>query len=61
MRAVIEETSGRIDYIEIVDDETLRPVPFDVAQGGQTLEKPPLAALAVKFSGARLIDNTVLR
>jgi pantoate--beta-alanine ligase len=53
MRAIIEMTSGRIDYLEIVDDETLQPV--------QTLEKPALAALAVKFSGARLIDNTVLR
>jgi len=53
LRTVIEKTSGRIDYIEIVDDETLLPV--------KTLEKPALAALAVKFSGARLIDNTVLR
>ncbi len=53
MRAVIEKTSGRVDYLEIVDDETLRPV--------RTLESPALAALAVKFSGARLIDNAVLR
>jgi pantoate--beta-alanine ligase len=52
IRAVIEQTSGRVDYIELVDDETLRPV--------QTLEKPALAALAVRFSGARLIDNAVL-
>ncbi|MFA7256118.1 MAG: pantoate--beta-alanine ligase [Kiritimatiellales bacterium] len=61
MRAVIEATSGKADYIEIVDDETLQSVPFDEAQGRQTLEKPALAALAVKFSSARLIDNTVLR
>ncbi|NOU36768.1 MAG: pantoate--beta-alanine ligase [Kiritimatiellaceae bacterium] len=53
VRAVIEETSGRVDYIELVDDETLQPV--------RTLEKPALLALAVKFSGARLIDNAVLR
>jgi pantoate--beta-alanine ligase len=52
VRAAIKETSGRVDYIELVDDETLQPV--------QTLEKPALLALAVKFSGARLIDNTVL-
>lgn len=52
VRAVIEKTSGQVDYIELVDDETLQPV--------QTLEKPALLALAVKFSGARLIDNTVL-
>ncbi|MDD3276479.1 MAG: pantoate--beta-alanine ligase [Kiritimatiellales bacterium] len=52
VRAVIEATSGKVDYIELVDDETLQSV--------QTLEKPALIALAVKFSGARLIDNTVL-
>ena len=48
----IESTSGQIDYIEIVDDETLKPVPV--------IEKPVLVALAVRFSGARLIDNAVL-
>lgn len=53
MRAVIEKTAGRIDYLEIVDDETLKSV--------KILENPALAALAVKFSAARLIDNTVLR
>ena len=53
VRAVIQATSGKVDYIEIVDDETLQPV--------LSLEKPALLALAVKFSGARLIDNTVLR
>lgn len=53
VRGVIEATSGKVDYIEIVDDETLQPVQF--------LEKPALLALAVKFPGARLIDNTVLR
>jgi len=53
VRAVIEATSGKVDYIEIVDDETLQPI--------RMLEKPALLALAVKFSGARLIDNTVLR
>ena len=52
VHAVIEETSGRVDYIELVDDETLQSV--------QILGNPALLALAVKFSGARLIDNTVL-
>jgi len=52
MRAVIEKTSGVVDYIELVDDETLQPV--------QTIERPALAALAVKFSRARLIDNARL-
>ena len=49
IRAVIESTSGRPDYIEIMDDETLRAV--------ELIEKPALAALAVRFSGTRLIDN----
>jgi pantoate--beta-alanine ligase len=53
VREVIEKTSGKIDYVELVDDETLQPV--------QILEKPALLALAVRFSGARLIDNAVLR
>ncbi|MEI8205712.1 MAG: pantoate--beta-alanine ligase [Kiritimatiellales bacterium] len=53
VRATLQATSGKVDYIELVDDETLQPV--------QSLEKPALLALAVKFSGARLIDNTVLR
>ncbi|MGE4490371.1 MAG: pantoate--beta-alanine ligase [Kiritimatiellales bacterium] len=52
MQAVVEATSGKVDYIEIVDNETLQPV--------AVLEKPVLVALAVRFSGARLIDNTVL-
>ncbi len=52
IREIIEKTSGIIDYIEIIDDESL--------EGLQTLEKSALIALAVQFSGARLIDNAVL-
>ncbi len=52
MCTVIEKTSGRIDYIELVDNETLQVV--------KIIEKQVLVALAVKFSGARLIDNVVL-
>lgn len=44
---------ARIDYIELVDDETLEPV--------ATLARPVLAALAVFLGRTRLIDNTVLR
>jgi len=51
MSAIIEETSGTIDYLEIVDDETLQPV--------EKIESPALVALAMQFSGARLIDNMV--
>ncbi len=52
IREIIEKTSGTVDYIEIVDDESL--------QVFQHAVQPTLVALAVKFSGARLIDNTVL-
>ena len=41
---------GEIDYIEIVDNITLKPV--------KTIQKNTLIALAVKFPNARLIDNT---
>lgn len=44
---------ARVDYIEIVDDETLAPV--------ATLARPALAALAVFIGRMRLIDNAVLR
>ncbi len=53
MRAVIEKTAGRVDYVELVDDETLQPI--------KKIENLALAVLAVKFSGARLIDNVVLQ
>lgn len=54
MRAVIARSAlARVDYLDLVDDETLAPV----AQ----LDKPTLVALAVKFPSARLIDNCVLR
>lgn len=42
-----------IDYVEIVDDETLAPL--------TEIERPALCAVAVKFPSARLIDNVVLR
>lgn len=43
---------GEIDYIEIVDNETLKPI--------KEIQKNTLIALAVKFPNARLIDNIVL-
>lgn len=49
---IIAKTSGTVDYIEILDDESL--------QVSRSFEKPALLALAVKFPGARLIDNVVL-
>ena len=43
---------ARVDYAEIVDAEDLQPI--------KTLDRPALAALAVKFGRTRLIDNQVL-
>jgi len=41
--------AGRIDYVEIVDPETL--------EGVETIDAPAVAAVAVRFGSARLIDN----
>jgi len=43
---------ANIDYIEIVDSESLGPI--------EMITRPALAALAVRFGRARLIDNIVL-
>lgn len=53
MREMIEETSGKIDYIAIVDTQELKEV--DLIKG------EVLIALAVYFSKARLIDNIIVR
>lgn len=53
MRALIAGVaSAEIDYIEIVDDETLQPV--------ETITGRTLVALAVRIGKTRLIDNVVL-
>jgi pantoate--beta-alanine ligase len=52
--AVARAPAAKIDYIEIVDDETLQPLAGPIA-------RPALAALAVWVGTPRLIDNTVLR
>jgi len=43
---------GEVDYIQIVDPQTLRDV--------ETTDRIVLLALAVKFPGARLIDNMLV-
>ena len=58
LRAALREEIGKahlatVDYAEIVDVDSLEAV-------HGTVERPALAALAVRFSGARLIDNLVL-
>jgi pantoate--beta-alanine ligase len=52
MAMMIKNKQGKIDYIAIVDKNTLEPV--------GKLKKGTLAALAVFFDRTRLIDNTVL-
>ena len=55
MRAVVAQApAAKIDYVEIVDDETLQPLAGPIA-------RPALAALAVWVGTPRLIDNAVLR
>lgn len=52
MKQKIQEAGGRVDYITVVDTETLRPVP--------KMKKGTLIALAVFFGNTRLIDNITL-
>ncbi len=53
MRELIETAEdARIDYIALVDPETLQPV--------ETIAGRTLAALAVKIENTRLIDNCLL-
>jgi pantoate--beta-alanine ligase len=49
---IAAEPLARIDYVEVVDAETLQPV--------ERIERPTLIALAVFFGKARLIDNCVV-
>ncbi|MDQ7798002.1 MAG: pantoate--beta-alanine ligase [Candidatus Edwardsbacteria bacterium] len=44
---------GEIDYIEIVDNVSLKPV--------KLIQGNTLIAIAIKFPNARLIDNTVIK
>lgn len=54
MRQLIRRrSSGRIDYIELVDTDELSPV--------RRLEGRVLIALAVRFGTTRLIDNIIIR
>jgi pantoate--beta-alanine ligase len=51
---VARQPAARIDYIAVVDDETLEPLTGPIT-------RPALVALAVWVGAPRLIDNTVLR
>ena len=50
--SMIKEKKGKIDYVALVDKNTLQPV--------RKLRKGTLVALAVFFGKTRLIDNTIL-
>ncbi len=53
MREMIETAEdARIDYVALVDPDTLQPV--------ETIAGRTLAALAVKIENTRLIDNCLL-
>jgi pantoate--beta-alanine ligase len=52
-REVAKAPLGELDYLELVDDESLAPV-------RKELKGKVLVAIAVKFPGARLIDNRVI-
>lgn len=49
---IAAEPLARIDYVEIVDAETLQPV--------ERIDRPTVIALAVFFGKARLIDNCLV-
>jgi pantoate--beta-alanine ligase len=52
-KAIEEAPLARIDYVELVDPETLQPI--------ETVKPNSLLALAVSFGKTRLIDNIRLR
>jgi pantoate--beta-alanine ligase len=47
-----KEPLAELDYVELVDADTLEPL--------RSVRGPALLALAVRFEGTRLIDNTQL-
>lgn len=49
---ITAESLATVDYVEIVDRQTLQPI--------DRLDRPALAAVAVKFGKTRLIDNVLL-
>jgi pantoate--beta-alanine ligase len=52
MKSIIEQDHGQIDYICIVDTDTLEPL--------SRIEQKALVAVAVYIGNTRLIDNFVI-
>lgn len=46
---MINQTSGKVDYVEVVDVATLQPI--------EVIKKEALIAMAVQFTKSRLLDN----
>lgn len=55
VRARVEPAAASIDYVDIADAASLRPL-----SSGDTAPERAVIALAARFGGARLIDNIVL-
>ena len=53
MRAMVEKTSGRVDYIEVVSLPVMEPVAQIAGEN--------LIAMAVRFGQTRLIDNIMIK
>lgn len=52
-RTIESEPSAQLDYVAVVDDETLEPI-------DKVGDRAVLIAVAARFGNVRLIDNTVL-
>lgn len=48
----LQQTVGKIDYVEVLSYPELKPV--------KTIDEDIIIAVAVQFSAARLIDNTII-
>jgi pantoate--beta-alanine ligase len=55
VRARVERVATSVDYVEVADADTVRPL-----RQGELAGNRALLALAIRLSGARLIDNVVL-
>lgn len=55
VRAHVAPIATSIDYVEVTDPDTLRPL-----ERGERAGERALLALAIRLQGARLIDNVVL-
>jgi len=55
--SAIELGGGRIDYVQIVNAQTLRPIVGELVREKNNKQEPILIAVAAYFGKVRLIDN----